>query len=162
MGEPQFATRKPYQLGTGLRRGGGWWYGALSNVPRYILMSLFLAVALAAPPTIAQMKWERRVLIVSAPAADDPALAEQHRILAGWKTSAAARDLTIIEIIGDTVRGAGDPAAALRRKYRLPATFTAILIGKDGGEKLRSARPFPAAALEATIDAMPMRKAGQR
>ncbi len=124
-------------------------------------MPLLLAVALAAP-TIAQMKWERRVLIVSAPTAEDPALAEQRRILTAWKTSAAARDLTVVEIVGDTVRGASDPAAALRRKYHLPATFTAILIGKDGGEKLRSAKPFPAAALEATIDAMPMRKAGQR
>ena len=125
-------------------------------------MPLLLAVALAASPTVTQMRWERRVLIVSAPTATDPALAEQRRILANWKTNAAARDLTVVEIVGDTVRGAGDPAAALRRKYHLPATFTAILIGKDGGEKLRSAKPFPAAALEATIDAMPMRKAGQR
>ena len=125
-------------------------------------MPLLLAVALAASPTVAQMKWERRVLIVSASTAEDPALTEQRRILAAWKTNAAARDLTIVEVVGDTVRGVGDSAAALRRKYRLPATFTAILIGKDGGEKLRSAKPFPAAALEATIDAMPMRKAGQR
>ncbi|RKE47194.1 MULTISPECIES: DUF4174 domain-containing protein [unclassified Sphingomonas] len=125
-------------------------------------MPLLLAIALAASPTVAQMKWERRILIVSAPAADDPALAEQRRVLAAWKSSAAARDLTVVEIVGDTVRGAGDPAAALRRKYHLPVAFTAILIGKDGGEKLRSAKPFPAAALEATIDAMPMRKAGQR
>ncbi|PTW45823.1 uncharacterized protein DUF4174 [Sphingomonas faeni] len=125
-------------------------------------MPLLLAIALAASPTVAQMKWERRILIVSAPAVDDASLTEQQRILARWKTNAAARDLTIVEIIGDTVRGASDPAAALRRKYRLPASFTAILIGKDGGEKLRSAKPFPAAALEATIDAMPMRKAGQR
>ena len=125
-------------------------------------MPLLLAVALAASPTIAQMKWERRVLIVSAPAAEDPALAEQRRILAAWKTNAAARDLTVVEIVGDTVLAAGDTAASIRRRYRLPATFTAILIGKDGGEKLRSAKPFPAATLEATIDAMPMRKAGQR
>ena len=125
-------------------------------------MPLLLAIALAASPTVAQMKWERRVLIVSAPAADDPALVEQRRILAAWKTNAIARDLTIIEAVGDTVRGAGDRAAAIRRKYRLPATFTAILVGKDGGEKLRSAKPFAAAALEATIDAMPMRRAGQR
>ncbi len=125
-------------------------------------MPLLIAVALAASPTVAQMKWDRRVLVVSASTAKDPALAEQRRILAAWKTNAAARDLTIVEIVGETVRGVSDPAAALRRKYHLPITFTAILIGKDGGEKLRSAKPFPAAALEATIDAMPMRKAGQR
>lgn len=125
-------------------------------------MPILLAVALAASPTIAQMKWERRVLIVAAPSPEDASLAEQRRILAGWKSNAAARDLTVIEIVGDQVRGAADTAAQIRHKYHLPATFTALLIGKDGGEKLRSAKPFPAAALEATIDAMPMRKAGQR
>jgi hypothetical protein len=125
-------------------------------------MPILLAVALAASPTIAQMKWERRVLIVAAPLGNDAALAEQRRILVEWKANGDARDLTIVEVVGDTVRGASDSAAQIRRKYHLPTAFTAILIGKDGGEKLRSAKPFPAAALEATIDAMPMRRAGQR
>ena len=125
-------------------------------------MPILLAVALAASPTIAQMKWERRVLIVAAASSENAALAEQRRILANWKANSDDRDLTIVEVIGDRVQGAGDTAATIRRRYRLPTAFTAILIGKDGGEKLRSAKPFPAAALEATIDAMPMRKAGQR
>lgn len=125
-------------------------------------MPILLAVALAASPTVAQMKWERRVLIVTAPSAEDASLAKQRRILSNWKAEGDTRDLTIVEVIGDQVRGAADSAATIRHKYHLPATFTALLIGKDGGEKLRSATPFPAAALEATIDAMPMRKAGQR
>ena len=129
---------------------------------RYPFMPILLAVALAASPTIAQMKWERRVLIVAAPFGEDVSLREQRGILADWKAKADARDLSIVEVLGDQVRGAADTAAQIRRKYRLPAAFTAILIGKDGGEKLRSAKPFPAAALEATIDAMPMRRAGQR
>jgi hypothetical protein len=124
-------------------------------------MSMLLAAALA-QATIAQMKWERRVLVVVAPTAADPHLAEQRRILAAWRRESDARDLTIVEVVGDRVSGATDLASAVRRKYRLPAAFTAILIGKDGGEKLRSPRPFPAAALAETIDAMPMRRAGQR
>jgi len=125
-------------------------------------MSILFAAALAASPTLAQMKWERRVLIVAAPSAQDPALAEQRRILGSWTAKREERDLTIVEVVGDQVRGAGDTAPSLRRKFRLPASFTAILIGKDGGEKLRSAHPFPTAVLEQTIDAMPMRRAGQR
>ena len=125
-------------------------------------MPLVLAVALAASPTLAEMKWERRVLIVAAPSLQDAALAEQRRILANWKANSDDRDLTVVEVIGDQVRAAGDTAASIRRNYRLPAAFTAILIGKDGGEKLRSTKPFPAAVLEQTIDAMPMRRAGQR
>jgi hypothetical protein len=125
-------------------------------------MTVLLAVALAASPTLAQMKWERRVLVVAAASGENAALAEQRRILANWKANSDDRDLTVVEVIGDRVQGAGDTAATIRRKYRLPATFTAILIGKDGGEKLRSSKPFPAAVLEQTIDAMPMRRAGQR
>ncbi len=125
-------------------------------------MPILLVAALAAFPTLAQMKWERRVLIVAAPSGEDAALAEQRRILANWKTKSEARDLTIVEVIDEQVRGASDSAATIRHKYRLPAGFTAILIGKDGGEKMRSAKPFPAAVLEQTIDAMPMRQAGQR
>ncbi len=125
-------------------------------------MPILLAAALAASPTLAQMRWDRRVLIVAAPSAQDPALAEQRRILGGWTAKGDERDLTVVEIVGDRVRGAGDTGPALRHKFRLPAGFTAILIGKDGGEKLRSAHPFPTAVLEQTIDAMPMRRAGQR
>jgi hypothetical protein len=96
------------------------------------------------------------------PAAEDASFAEQRRILADWKAEGDSRDLIIVEVVGNKVRGTNDSAATIRRKFHLPATFTAILIGKDGGEKLRSAKPFPAAVLETTIDAMPMRKAGQR
>ena len=39
------------------------------------------------------------------------------------------------------------------------ASFTFLLIGKDGGEKLRSATLVTAEKLFAIIDAMPMRKA---
>ncbi|MET4596269.1 MULTISPECIES: DUF4174 domain-containing protein [unclassified Sphingomonas] len=125
-------------------------------------MPILLAAALAASPTLAQMQWERRVLIVAAPSAQDPTLAAQRRILGTWTAKRDERDLTVVEIVGDQVRGAGDTARTLRRKFRLPTGFTAILIGKDGGEKLRSAHPFPTALLEQTIDAMPMRRAGRR
>jgi len=125
-------------------------------------MSILLAAALAASPTLAQMRWDRRVLIVAAPSPQDPELAEQRRILDNWTAKRDERDLTVVEIVGDQVRGAGENAPALRRKFRIPGTFTAILIGKDGAEKLRSAHPFPATVLERTIDAMPMRRAGRR
>jgi hypothetical protein len=125
-------------------------------------MPILLAAALAASPTLAQMRWGRRVLIVAAPSPQDPELAEQRRILGNWSAKGDERDLTIVEVVGDQVRGAGDTAPALRRRFRLPATFTAILIGKDGGVKLRTAHPFPTAMLEKTIDAMPMRRAGRR
>jgi len=114
------------------------------------------------PTSIRQMQWERRVLIVSAPQAQDPALAEQRGILARWKAEAAARDLTLIEIVGSSVSGVATDAKTLRRDYRLPPFFTVLLIGKDGGVKLRSSTPIAAETLAWTIDAMPMRRAGER
>lgn len=123
---------------------------------------MFPAIALAAA-TLASMQHHRRVLIVAAPSPADPALAEQRRELAGWRQGAAERDVSVVEVIGGRVSGASDPAAMLRQRYRLPADrFAVVLIGKDGHEADRSPKPYPARALEQTIDAMPMRRAGLR
>ena len=109
------------------------------------------------------MKWHLRVLILAAPSADDQALVAQRRELASWQTEREDRDVTIVEIVGTHVSGATDTAVSLRRQWLLPADrFQAILIGKDGHEAFRTARPVAAAGLTQTIDAMPMRRAGQR
>jgi hypothetical protein len=116
-----------------------------------------------APVSIAAMKWQRRIVLISAPSTQDPALAQQREIFARWRTEAKDRDLSVVEVIGDQVSGVSDSGSALRRKYRLPADgFTAILIGKDGGEKLRSRKPLLGGQLETVIDAMPMRQSGER
>jgi hypothetical protein len=102
-------------------------------------------------------------VLISAPSTQDPALAQQREIFARWRTEAKDRDLSVVEVIGDQVSGVSDSGGALRRKYRLPADgFTAILIGKDGGEKLRSRKPLPGTQLQTVIDAMPMRQSGER
>lgn len=129
-----------------------------------MLHPLLLLSLLAAPATeVAAMRWEKRVLLVRASGANDPSLLAQRRILQRWRAGAAERDLVLVEVQGETVVGASDTAAQLRRRYRLPATgFMVVLIGKDGGVKLRQTRPIAAAALEETIDAMPMRRSGKR
>ncbi|WP_302480229.1 DUF4174 domain-containing protein [Sphingomonas bacterium] len=43
-----------------------------------------------------------------------------------------------------------------------PGDFQVVLVGKDGHEALRRRGPLPIAALQKTIDAMPMRRAGRR
>jgi len=128
-----------------------------------IAPALLMIASLAAPATVAGMKWQKRVLLVSAADAADPRLAEQRRIVAHWLGEAEARDLVVVEVVGDRVTGTRETAAAVRRRYRLPAAgFAVALVGKDGGTKLRQARPIDAATLRDTIDAMPMRRAGQR
>ena len=53
---------------------------------------------------------------------------------------------------------AGEERAARRRFHVGEGDFTVILIGKDGGEKLRSKTPVTMERLIKVIDAMPMRQ----
>ena len=56
-----------------------------------------------------------------------------------------------------------DTADALRQRFALPPDrFTVLLIGKDGHVAVRSGEPLQGADLTRIIDAMPMRRAGQR
>ena len=121
-----------------------------------------LAGPAAAAPTVAEMKNHRRVLIVASPSAGDARLAQQ-RAVAGWRSGARDRDLSVVEVIGAQVDGAADPAPLLRRRWRLPPDeFQVVLVGKDGHEALRAGHPLAAAQMQRTIDSMPMRRAGHR
>lgn len=129
-----------------------------------ILVAPLLAIALPAKAaTIAQMRDQRRVLLVAAPSAADRGLAQQRRALATWRQGADDRDVSVVEVVGTYVNGSDDPAGALRHHYDLMCDrFSTVLIGKDGHVALRSATALSAAKLKATIDAMPMRRAGER
>jgi hypothetical protein len=115
------------------------------------------------PPTLAAMRWQKRVLLVSAPDATDPLLKEQRRVLSRWRAGAEDRDLAVVEIVGGTVAGTDEAARVLRQRYKLPTTdFAVLLIGKDGGTKLRRTQPISSVIVGETIDAMPMRRSGGR
>ena len=125
------------------------------------------AGALAAPsqaaPTVSQMQWKRRVLLVAAGDPDDPRAKTQRRIFTAWGHEAADRDVSMVDVLGGQVQGAADSAEALRKRYRLPPqSFEVLLIGKDGHVELRSNKPVGAGELQGRIDAMPMRRVGQR
>ena len=124
---------------------------------------MIVLAAMMASMTVADMRHQRRVLIVAAASAADARRVAQDAALAGMTKALADRDVTVVELTGDTVRGAADTAAALRARWRLPkAAFGVVLVGKDGHAALRRSEPIDAPTLVATIDAMPMRRAGQR
>ena len=130
---------------------------------RHLLPLAALPLVAAAPLSIDAMKHIRRVLIVASPSGNDPMLTAQRRALENWRHGGEARDVSVVEIVGDRVAGAADTASALRNRWRLPADrFQAVPIGKDGHEAARDRAPFAAEALQRTIDAMPMRRAGLR
>jgi hypothetical protein len=109
--------------------------------------------ATAADP-LAASQWRSRVLLIIAAHADNPKIAEQRAIFGAMAEGARERDLILVEAIGSTPQ-----SKAMRTRFDVgDGEFQAILVGKDGGEKLASDEPLGAERLFPLIDAMPMRR----
>ena len=100
---------------------------------------------------LTEVKWKKRPVVVFADTVDDPAFAEQMELLQARQEELRERDVVVIT---DT-----DPAARsdLRLKLR-PRGFMLVLIGKDGGVKLRKPFPWDVREITRSIDKMPMRQ----
>lgn len=99
-------------------------------------------------------RWQERVLLFFVPTAESANWEKQEQILASDPQGLEERDLVVYQL---------DTAAALANRYRVASEqFTAILVGKDGTEKLRQNEPLSLAKLYSTIDAMPMRRREMR
>ncbi|NNK79290.1 MAG: DUF4174 domain-containing protein [Litoreibacter sp.] len=101
--------------------------------------------------TLEEFLWLKRPVVVFADTPADPRFREQMALLEARLDALADRDVVILT---DT-----DPAAksALRMKLR-PRGFMLVLIGKDGGVKLRKPAPWDVRELGRVIDKMPMRQ----
>ncbi len=117
-----------------------------------LLAALSPGLASAAADPLAAHRWAHRVVVALAPSAADPKLREQRRLFDALGAEGRDRDLVLVEATDDTPQG-----AALRRRFGGGSGFRAVLIGKDGGEKLGSAAPLRREDLFPVIDAMPMR-----
>ena len=100
---------------------------------------------------LSEFLWIKRPVVVFADSPADPRYAEQIELLTARLDELAARDVVVLT---DT-----DPAAAspLRRKLR-PRGFMLVLVGKDGGVKLRKPAPWSVREITRSIDKMPMRQ----
>lgn len=127
-------------------------------------------LGMAATPAPSQTKTttlealhNKRVLLVFSNG--DNQLAEtQLTVAAGHIDGFHERDLVLVGLVGNdpavpaTLLSAPADSAARKRFHITSGEFTVILIGKDGGEKMRSHQPIPWKTLESSIDAMPMRR----
>jgi hypothetical protein len=116
----------------------------------------------------------RPVLIFASPG--DMRATEQYTALLQHGDASHDRQVHVILVtalpITHVEGGGADPATsiatpaeqeALRKRFHVrPDAFAVILVGKDGGEKMRSDKPIPWETLESTIDAMPMRQTESR
>jgi hypothetical protein len=107
--------------------------------------------------------WEKRPLIIFAPTGDTAVLQRQRALLGAALPQMRKRDMVVIYVIGNDVRAIlGDvpdlTSQQLRQRYDVPYTaFRTLLVGKDGGVKLRSWQVVTTRRLFSLIDAMPMR-----
>lgn len=97
-----------------------------------------------------EFQWTHRPVVVFADSPEDPRFHEQMERLIEGIEALKTRDVVVLT---DT-----DPAAksALRKKLR-PRGFMLVLVGKDGGVKLRKPHPWTVRELSRTIDKFPER-----
>jgi len=95
--------------------------------------------------------WQKRPIIVFADSEFDPNFIEQMALLEAEIAALEDRDVVILQ---DT-----DPAGASELRLELrPRGFVLVLVGKDGGVKLRKGSPWDVRDISRVIDKMPLRQ----
>jgi len=126
------------------------------------------AYAADAPFALMQYHWKKRVLVVSAPTADDENLKKQQREVALTSEDFAERDMALVTLLENAVSTAegteltNEEAATARAALKIrPGSFAVRLIGKDGSVKLSSETATSMTEIYSLIDSMPMRQREQ-
>ena len=122
----------------------------VSTAAATILATLVMTAIPAAAVSLATEQWDKRVVIVFGPEGDGK-VREQIDLLTSDQKGLEDRDMVVLAVSGNQVEtkfGVSKPGAP----------FSVILVGKDGGEKLRRSDPISREDLFGTIDAMPMRQ----
>ena len=116
-----------------------------------------------------QFKWKKRLLLVFAPDSSHPLFESLQRDLSTRKHEVDDRDLVICKILGVGMSTMGDSeldphtAASLRERFDIsPKAFSLMLVGKDGGIKLRRNDPVNLEEIFRLIDSMLMRQGEMR
>lgn len=107
---------------------------------------------------LSKHEWEQRVILLFTDDLTNPEFVAMKGDLASRTEGVAERHLVLYEVLTTQPR---------HRKFveawgAAPNGFTYILIGKDGGEKMRANSAVDVADIFRTIDAMPMRQSEMR
>ena len=116
-----------------------------------------------------QYKWKNRLLFIFAPQEGDSFYRALQRQNSTQQAQVSERDLVVFRILEtgpsfmETTRIDPKTAAAIRTKFAAPpGQFTCILVGKNGGIKLRQDSQVKLEEVFNLIDAMPMRREEMR
>ncbi|MDP5217895.1 DUF4174 domain-containing protein [Ruegeria sp. 2205SS24-7] len=100
---------------------------------------------------LSEFLWTNRPIVVFADTEADPRFQQQIDMLMAEESMLADRDVVVLT---DT-----DPSnpSDLRKKLR-PRGFQLVIIGKDGGVRLRKPFPWSVREISRSIDKMPLRQ----
>ena len=128
-------------------------------------LSVLPIAGAATAMTASTFDGSRRVVIIAAETSDDERVREQRAALLKHTAALDERDMVVFVSLRDgEVEPIHRPAPAdigdflSRNPPAKAGGFEVLLVGKDGGVKLRSDRPVRAEDLFALIDTMPMRR----
>jgi hypothetical protein len=123
----------------------------------------------AAAVDLQPYRWNNRLILIFAPAEKDSTYLAVRERIRELRDELDDRDIVLFHLFEDgeshvqdsPIRSGG--ADSLRRKYQIqPGALTLVLIGKDGGEKMRQRDRADFNAIFSRIDAMPMRQREMR
>ncbi|MGN7295109.1 DUF4174 domain-containing protein [Rhizobium sp. SAFR-030] len=123
---------------------------------------------------LADFRWKQRILLVYG-TEDDPRLQRQIAEFTQRPDAMAERDLLVLKVAGaevEAVSGGTSSGAVIRQAGTADhlrqeggvddRSFQVLLVGKDGGIKLRRSDVVDPEEIIALIDSMPMRQTEQR
>lgn len=130
-----------------------------------LALSLLLAAcsSLDVGRVMEEYLWEKRVLLIFTPSADDPHYQAMLKRLPGTPQSLKDRDVVVWRIIEDAQVSIDDelkpqlPTKPFYDYFKVEkGKFAVILLGKDGEEKHRGKKDVGTGCVETIIDLMPM------
>ena len=114
---------------------------------------------------LTQFQWKNRLLFIFAEDANDPFFKDLQSQIMGQKGEVNDRDLIVFELPAKGPARMGktpmdqQQADSIRTHFAIPSnTFSLILVGKDGGIKLKSKDRVDLSDVFGLIDSMPMRQ----
>ncbi|MGB3775086.1 MAG: DUF4174 domain-containing protein [Leeuwenhoekiella sp.] len=133
-------------------------------------LALFLfAMHAAAQQDFSKYKWRNRILLFSATSLKDDTFTQQYKLFLDNQKKLDDRNLILFTLIKGRIYDkelnavSNYDISALRKKYDLPPSFNGlVLIGKDGGTKLKKNYNIDPRLIFESIDQMPMRQKEMR
>lgn len=133
------------------------------------LALVLFALSASAQQDFSKFKWRNRILVFSAPSLSDEAFRSQWNSFTEQSKKLEDRNLLLFVLVKGKIYDkelkptSNFDVSALRKKYDLPASYSGlVLIGKDGGSKLKRNYPIEPRVVYEAIDQMPMRQREMR